>query len=196
MNLNNFKAGVVFFQGTGFLSDVIAKVSGDKKATGEVPTHCALIEPPRAFPGYDLTKPVKIFESTKEAGKDGPEVNDLESRIEGYDKKGNIWVCEFTDKVFAAIDWKAATAFMLSRAGDQYNVLELPADLLHLKLGFSNHKEVCSELVLETLYASGIQSHTPSAYQSNPQELAELPLFKSCTQVFGEPATLRGFKVS
>ena len=203
MDLSHVISGAVFFSSTGLVDGIITEVSGDKKLKGEVPDHIALIDPHRALPGADLTLPLKVFESTRSilgGGKNGPQVNLLFDDVAGYNPKSHIWVCEFTGECAAALNWLAAVSFMESKSGDRYNVPELPADLLHLGFGYSRTREVCSELFLDTTNAAGLDAFlwsrfrlkTPRPFGSNPQLVAELPVFKSCIQIYGPPAALRG----
>ncbi len=202
------RAGVAFFADSSLLDTIIAYVSADRKAQGMVPAHVALIDPRRALPGADLTQPVLLFETTIAHGKNGAQWNSLDGYLASCGATSHIWLCEFTDPLVQALDWQAMETFARSKAGNRYNIPELPADLfaylfkLPRKLALlahSEHAEVCCELLLDDLVAGGLEHFLhafPFPYGSSPQEVAEMPLFKSCRQLAGPKAALRGFHVS
>jgi len=208
-------SGCVFFaETTGDLESVILggtitkieEPQGGNPADIE-PTHIALIEPYRALPGYHMNTPVEIWESTiytTVTGKtqDGPQINSLAERCSTYGKSGRLWVAEFAPAVADRLKWNQMVAFGQHVIGkNHYNILELPGDLaaaLHLpfvaKLTHSSKAEVCSEFVLQELIAGGY-SVPFNPFGSNPEEIAGMGLFSKVTQIWGEPAGLRGLKL-
>jgi hypothetical protein len=105
---------LVFFQGTGFLSDAIGLL------TRSILTHSAMILDPKITQGD-----VHILESTIENGVDGPQINRLAPRLANYDKGGRVWSVSVR-KSARSPDCEAMWTFASRKLGkDHYNKIEL-----------------------------------------------------------------------
>jgi hypothetical protein len=184
---------LVFFQGTGFLSDAIGFF------TGSILTHSAMILDPAITKGE-----VDILESTIETinGREvnGPQINTLEYRLATYDAGGRVWIAFLSDKVRGLLDCEAMWTFASRKLGrDHYNKLEL-LEYVGQKIplindlpiyGPDSDSEVCSEFCCQLLQAGGFYGLDP--FVTPPQKLAELKIYSGIEQVIGTPKRIKKF---
>jgi hypothetical protein len=173
---------LVAFGGSGFLSN------GIKVFSHSPISHIAMVD----------EDPTKIIESTIIGKVSGPQVNDLATRLAGYDKGGKAWVLYLSDKERELLDFKAMFDFGRARiaAGDKYEKQELIEDavdtFVNIPFPDDPHASVCSEFVAELLQAGG-QAFTHPTFGLKPQQLAEMAIFSGCQQILGESTVIPQF---
>lgn len=179
---------IIGFEGTGFLSDAIGFF------TGSVLSHVAMVF-------HQEDKQTVITESTIEGNKDGPQYNDLASRLATYDANGRAWALHLDPKIRALLNFDAMWALAAKKTGvDKYNKLELLQYVLR-DLPITHYipamykadpnREVCSEWATELLSAGGLPNLDPPT--TSPQVLAEMRIYSGYSQIMGKPRNIKNF---
>ena len=179
---------IIAFEGTGFLSNAISFFTGSNL------THCAMV--------FAQTKEYTVItESTIHGEKDGPQFNDLATRLRTYDANGRAWAMRLDPKVRTYLDFDAMWALAAKKIGkDKYNKIELlnfvlrDMPIAHYIPAFYKadpNKEVCSEYLAELLAEGGFPDLDPPTM--TPQGIAQMKMYSDSIQIMGTPREIKKF---
>jgi hypothetical protein len=174
----------VLFDGHDY-SDVVENVDHFLSNAIEIWTHAkwshaAIVDQDKHF----------LLESTIMTGKDGPQLNDFETRLRYYDGP-SVWLFPLLSDIRRQLDFDAMWSYMHAKIGKDHYSKRAILDYVLRPLGLGRlikhinendgHSEVCSEYVcLGLRQAAGDRIEclkNCNAHNTAPGGLVELPIF-------------------